>query len=427
MFPSQVVISVQRTARLKVEFCDNKLPLSCPGQLTSKGTPPVLIALIIAILLEMSDCETLPVHVQWANAVRCDVTKASVWLKKLGFCWQLGIVFVDQVNVSSSEVAGWVHLTRDAWRIQNQNVVLLLTSLSRSQANCFVLMIHTAKRDTLPTAKILFTEAGRLTTRRCCYTIPLLCSVSAGIHLGAMDCGSGAVGAHDGYLPLRRCGRQRSATGRKRQSHQRQPRLVHKTFPVIRFRLSWTGSCLFFGAIGNTTRNVATTFAVKGVVEMIANFSLVEDNRSDKQTRNVFICHELKNCAFYEDVSKYSENQHVHWCANWHGWLTWDKSWLAESIVLCRDPWTCWVSEYLDTSSYHWNGVVRCALILLIGMMMRPMPDQWTKLIRFEQGSRSSYKIFMDHIQAYLDRKYDLHTRKGKFLQNPSANSCCVL
>ena len=40
------------------------------------------------------------------------------------------------------------------------------------------------------------------------------------------------------------------------------------------------------------------------------------------------------------------------------------------------------------------------------GMMMRPMPDVWTKLIRFEQGIRSTYKIYTDHIQAFLDRKF---------------------
>ena len=37
---------------------------------------------------------------------------------------------------------------------------------------------------------------------------------------------------------------------------------------------------------------------------------------------------------------------------------------------------------------------------------MRPMPDRWTKLIRFEQGIPSTYKIYTDHIQAFLDRKY---------------------
>ena len=36
---------------------------------------------------------------------------------------------------------------------------------------------------------------------------------------------------------------------------------------------------------------------------------------------------------------------------------------------------------------------------------MRPMPDQWTKLIRFEQGIPSTYKIYTDHIQAFLDRE----------------------
>ena len=65
------------------------------------------------------------------------------------------------------------------------------------------------------------------------------------------------------------------------------------------------------------------------------------------------VCKKPCAAAAYEDVSKYSENQHVHGRANWHGWLTWDKSWLAESIVLRGDAWTCWVSEYLDTSSYR--------------------------------------------------------------------------
>ncbi len=67
--------------------------------------------------------------------------------------------------------------------------------------------------------------------------------------------------------------------------------------------------------------------------------------------RSVLICGESQGTRMYEDASKYSENQHVHGRANWHGWLTWDKSWLAESIVLRGDAWTCWVSEYLDTSS----------------------------------------------------------------------------
>ena len=44
-------------------------------------------------------------------------------------------------------------------------------------------------------------------------------------------------------------------------------------------------------------------------------------------------------------------------------------------------------------------------MVCISGMMMRPMPDRWTKLIRFEQGIPSTYKIYTDHIQAFLDRK----------------------
>ena len=40
------------------------------------------------------------------------------------------------------------------------------------------------------------------------------------------------------------------------------------------------------------------------------------------------------------------------------------------------------------------------------GMAFRPLPDIKTPLIRFEQGVRSTYKIYTDNIQAFIDRKY---------------------
>ncbi|CAH1781968.1 unnamed protein product [Owenia fusiformis] len=40
----------------------------------------------------------------------------------------------------------------------------------------------------------------------------------------------------------------------------------------------------------------------------------------------------------------------------------------------------------------------------LPGMGYRPMPDFETTLIRFEQGKPSSYKLYTDHIQAFLDQ-----------------------
>ena len=41
----------------------------------------------------------------------------------------------------------------------------------------------------------------------------------------------------------------------------------------------------------------------------------------------------------------------------------------------------------------------------LAGMGFRPMPDVDSTLIRFEQGKASSYKMYTDHIQAFLERK----------------------
>jgi sodium/potassium-transporting ATPase subunit beta len=38
------------------------------------------------------------------------------------------------------------------------------------------------------------------------------------------------------------------------------------------------------------------------------------------------------------------------------------------------------------------------------GMGFRPMPDVDSTLIRFEQGKPSSYKIYTDHIQAFLEQ-----------------------
>ena len=46
-----------------------------------------------------------------------------------------------------------------------------------------------------------------------------------------------------------------------------------------------------------------------------------------------------------------------------------------------------------------------CLLHWVAGLGFRPLPDLETTLIRFVQGSPSSYKIHQDHIQAFLDRK----------------------
>ena len=42
------------------------------------------------------------------------------------------------------------------------------------------------------------------------------------------------------------------------------------------------------------------------------------------------------------------------------------------------------------------------------------MPNIKSTLIRFEQGKPESYKIYTDHIQAYLEREYDLHITAGR-------------
>jgi len=47
------------------------------------------------------------------------------------------------------------------------------------------------------------------------------------------------------------------------------------------------------------------------------------------------------------------------------------------------------------------------------GMGFRPMPDVDSTLIRFEQGNPSSYKIYTDHIQAFLEQ-YENEAQEGE-------------
>lgn len=47
------------------------------------------------------------------------------------------------------------------------------------------------------------------------------------------------------------------------------------------------------------------------------------------------------------------------------------------------------------------------------GMGFRPMPDVDSTLIRFEQGKPSSYKMYTDHIQAFLEQ-YENEAQEGE-------------
>lgn len=42
------------------------------------------------------------------------------------------------------------------------------------------------------------------------------------------------------------------------------------------------------------------------------------------------------------------------------------------------------------------------------GLSLRPQPDLKTTLVRFIQGDPSSYKVHLDHIQTFLERKFYL-------------------
>ena len=47
------------------------------------------------------------------------------------------------------------------------------------------------------------------------------------------------------------------------------------------------------------------------------------------------------------------------------------------------------------------------------GLGFRPMPDMETVLVRFEQGKPSTYKMYTDHIQAFLDQ-YENEKQEGE-------------
>lgn len=73
-------------------------------------------------------------------------------------------------------------------------------------------------------------------------------------------------------------------------------------------------------------------------------------------------------------------------------------------LVICNAILYAMVMEVYIDDNYPSLQNMETPILGNPGMGFRPMPDQRTTLIRFEQGKPSSYKPYADHIQAYLEQ-----------------------